>query len=483
MAAALVATNSGCASNDSHGQPTSSGGNGSPGAGAGGAGDDIAGGNGGDDADGVGGFGGGPGGVGGRNGGNGSGGAGGMSCAGETVKGETVPLDMYIMLDRSGSMLEKTGVGQGKPTKWSAVTAALDAFFTDPGSDGIGVGLQFFPVVAQNVPASCTDSQQCGDAGPCLLKTCDNIGYVVPCNVDAECGGGGHCVDLGHCTSNPGALCLPVGSDCNPGPMVDSCVKMTESICAQQDSCMAADYGNPAVEIAALGGAAAALGAAISATQPAGSTPTAPALQGAIDHASAWAAANPTHKVVAVLATDGLPTECNPQNINQIAQLAAAGQLAGISTFVIGVFADDDGVAQMNLDAIAAAGGTGNAFFITGADDVTTAFLEALHAIQGQTLTCDYQIPLPQGGSALDYGKVNVEYTPSGASMPETVPYVTTEAACDPTAGGWYYDVDPASGGVPTKILMCPATCSELTLVGGQIDIEVGCQTVIAEPK
>ncbi len=235
--------------------------------------------------------------------------------------------------------------------------------------------------------------------------------------------------------------------------------------------------------ISTLNGAAAALDSAIAAIDPEGATPTAPALQGAIDHAKTWAAANPTHKVVAVLATDGLPTECDPLDIDPIAQIAAEGVNAGVLTFVIGVFNQNDDVAQMNLDAIAASGGTTNAFFIAGAADVTQAFLDALHAIQGQTLACEYQIPQPPDGSDLDYNEVNVEYTPSGATMPETVFYVTSPDNCDPMTGGWYYDVDPAMGQIPTKILMCPETCAQLSAVGGQIDIKIGCQTIVPEPK
>src|SRR5262245_5664810 len=50
--------------------------------------------------------------------GSSSAGAGG-SCAGETQKAELVPLDMYVMLDKSGSMADSA---QGGSTKWSAVS-------------------------------------------------------------------------------------------------------------------------------------------------------------------------------------------------------------------------------------------------------------------------------------------------------------------------------------------------------------------------
>src|SRR5688500_12820532 len=66
--------------------------------------------------------------------GPGTGTGGGASCAGEKSTAELIPLDLFIMLDSSGSMDEGTGDGN---TKWEAVTEALVAFFNDPQSSSI----------------------------------------------------------------------------------------------------------------------------------------------------------------------------------------------------------------------------------------------------------------------------------------------------------------------------------------------------------
>jgi Mg-chelatase subunit ChlD len=58
-------------------------------------------------------------------------------CATESAEVELLPLDLYIMLDKSGSM---TGA------KWTAVKGALNAFAADPTMESMGVGLQFFPL-------------------------------------------------------------------------------------------------------------------------------------------------------------------------------------------------------------------------------------------------------------------------------------------------------------------------------------------------
>ena len=109
-------------------------------------------------------------------------------------------------------------------------------------------------------------------------------------------------------------------------------------------------------------------------------------------------------------------------------------------------------------------------------------FLDALNAIRGKKLACEYQVPSPPPGETLNYGELNVEHTPPGQTQPVTVLYVGDAGNCNPTAGGWYYDADPKTGGIPTKIIMCPATCGAFA-AGGQVDIRVGCKTQIAPPK
>ena len=420
--------------------------------------------------------------------GTGTGTGGTETCAGETSQAELIPLDIYLMLDSSGSMLDATGTSGNGPSKWTAVTQALSTFFGDPQSTGLGVGLQRFPLITPGVPDACTSSAQCpGQTGPCLLKVCSGMSNVAPCNTNADCAGQGtgQCVKLGECGDTlcapaNGALCGGNGQPCNA---------LTSSYCFHQDSCSGTDYATPAVEITPLGSSSAAtLDSAIASWTPNGATPTAPALTGAIQHAKSWVDQNPTHTVVVVLATDGLPTECMPQNIPIIAQIAAQGAAGaqGVRTFAIGVFstADINAGAQSNLDQIAAAGGTTKAFIIDTSQNVQQQFLAALNAIRGTKLACEYAVPKPGDAGALDYGKVNGEYTAPGASAPTTIAYVGNQASCDPSGGGWYYDADPAMGGSPTKLIMCPGTCSTFgSINGGQIDIRVGCKTVIKTPE
>ena len=287
---------------------------------------------------------------------DGAGGAGGGSwCASDIVKAQPVPLDMYIMLDQSNSMT--------KP--WPDVTAALKQFVQQPSAAGIGVGIQYFAL-----PKS----------GAC----------VESCNQDSDC-----------CPNQP------PDQACALGP----CWFNQCSGCIQQsvdDSCDAAIYAEPDVEIAPLPGVASAIVSSINAHSPYSGTPTSAALAGAIQYASAWASQNPTHIVVDVLATDGEPQECDTSLAN-IEGIAAQGLTAtpSILTFVIGV-----GSSLSALDGIAAAGGTQKAFLVDVNADIAQQFALALNQIRGG-LACTYAVPVPDSGTP-DYGEINVGYTPGG---------------------------------------------------------------------
>jgi hypothetical protein len=325
-------------------------------------------------------------------------------CAGAATKAQQLPLDMYIMLDQSASMLE-TVAGGGD--KWDAITAALKSFLVQPGLKGISIGLQFFavpPSAMPSCPMSCANDAACGNYGPCS-----------------------------------GGVCYPCG---------------TTGMVA--DSCDAADYATPDVEIAPLNGAQInSLYTSIDGHMPYSDTPTSAALQGA---------ANPGHVVIAVLATDGDPTECDPSkaHINAIAAAGVSGT-PKILTFVVGV-----GTSLSSLNGIAAAGGTTKAFIVDTNQNVNMQFLAALNTIRGAALGCQYEIPKPDGG------KVNVQYTPGGGGASEEISNYPDKAHCPATGDGWYYD-DPMA---PTQILLCPATC---TKVGGdsmgEVDVVLGCKT------
>ena len=229
-------------------------------------------------------------------------------------------------------------------------------------------------------------------------------------------------------------------------------------------SCDVNTYATPKVPIAALPGNAQALTAAFPII-PIESTPTDPALRGAVQHARSWAMGHPDHKVVVLLVTDGEPTEC-ASTIPGVTQVAADGfgGTPSIPTYVLGL-----GLSLTNLHSIAMAGGTGQAFIVD--PNSGTALAQAMNQIRGSALPCDYALPK----NTTDPRKVNIDFTPQGG-MPTRLVHVGEAAKCDPVKGGWYYD-NPQ---MPTRLIVCPQTCDTFKKdPSGRVDVILGCDIVI----
>lgn len=330
---------------------------------------------------------------------------------------------MVLVVDRSGSM--------GDDGKWAAVTAAIQAFADNPASAGIGVGLSYFPDSYSNL---------------CL-----------PCDF-----GCGICFN-GCCAIPTGQFCFS-DNDCDKGGVCDSFLCHAGG---GNGSCEAADYANLDVPLASLPGVAGLLQVSMAGTSPGGGTPTGPALKGALQHAGELAKLDPSKAVVVVLATDGEPTECQPQGIGSIAALAsaAAAAPAPVKTFVIGV-----GTSVVNLNAIAAAGGSTKAYLVDANAQAAQAFTDTLNSIRTLSIACQYAIPEVQGVIAYDLVNLTLAV---GGKLPKAVAQVKSPAAC--VSGGWYYD-NPAK---PKSIVLCPLTCEQAkSAAANEVNIVYGCETV-----
>jgi len=319
--------------------------------------------------------------------GTGSTGTGGIgsedACAAQASDTAAIPSDIFIMLDKSGSMncpaaddaCENPRMPFMPPTRWNAVTDAINTFVNAPGSAGIGVGLGFFSL----------------------------------------------------------------GTSCN-----------------------AAMYAMPNVAIAPLPGNANAITNAIAMNMPGGNTPTVPALQGAIQYANTYTRNTPGRTAAVVFVTDGLPNGCNSTiNAATMAATAAFNAMPQIKTYVIGLGA------TASLDEIALAGSGGVTHYFPATGNVAANLAAALKTISG-SVSCDYVIPT----TAVDPNKVNVEVT-VGGGMTQLVGKVANAAACG-AQGGWFYDVNPP--GVPTKITLCPQSCTPLQMTpNSRVVVQYGC--------
>jgi hypothetical protein len=412
-----------------------------------------------------------------------------IQCAAEAHKAEIVPLDLMLLVDSSGSMTGSAGMR----TKWETAQSALKSFVADPKSAGLGVGLQFFPTeknctndrdcvpTATTMDSYCKGKQVCaGPMGPGPTpRSCGNAPVIIIGPIGgSRCATGETCQTVGYC-SGTGAACTNLGQAC---PMAGGTCEAAPKACTVGGltaECEETRYEAPSVTIDSLPMAQPALTRALNRKEPTGGTPMGPAVRGVLKHLQARLQANPGRKVVLILASDGLPGGCTRNDIPSIAMDINAAFMAtpSIPTYVIGVFSQLElARAQPQLDQLAMSGGTNTAFVLTAQDDLNMRLLEALDQIRGAALACEYRIPAPMKGD-LDFGKVNVRYT--GPAGTENIPYVERMDRCDPMRGGWYYDVHPSMG-KPSRVMVCPATCTRFkTEKSSQVELVFGCATAV----
>lgn len=240
---------------------------------------------------------------------------------------------------------------------------------------------------------------------------------------------------------------------------------------------------SPIVPVGELGANRAALGAALAGLTPENVTPTHDAVRAAF----AVLRAETAESRFQILATDGRATLClgcdaacsfaeqDADDLQMIEDIRTARTVDGIRTFVIGVPGTQSfrGV----LSDMAVAGGTERAvgcssagpsychYDLTSAStDLGTGLRDALAAIGGAVLSCEYPIP-PNPDGAFDPTLVNVVVIDeSGAER--TLGRDTTRA------DGWDYSDDGSR-----IVLAGPACDAALALRDGRIDVLFGCPT------
>lgn len=238
------------------------------------------------------------------------------------------------------------------------------------------------------------------------------------------------------------------------------------------DWCLESGYSMPSAS-ASLPDSTKKLSGALNALSTGGSTPTNPALRGAIAYAKGLQSQlQGSSNVAIVLATDGEPESCENNTVPEIVGNVTAAS-ASLKTYVIGL----GDQLETSLNQFAAAGGTngGKAFLITS---TTTGIAEdlgrALGTIRAAALSCSYELPSPPPGQTLDFTRVNVVY----GTKDKRAILVKHSADCA-DALGWRYDNEAA----PNTILLCDAVCE--TVRGNtvdRVDVVLGCETSASVP-
>ncbi|MBX3191596.1 MAG: VWA domain-containing protein [Labilithrix sp.] len=184
-----------------------------------------------------------------------------------------------------------------------------------------------------------------------------------------------------------------------------------------------------------------------------------------------------------VLITDGEETCAPDQQENFVNTTVTNAAAVGIRTFVIGAPGSENNRAILSRVAFngktartptcvhaAAPTNVGDCHFdLTNAGTNLAAQLNtALDTISKQALSCDIEVPAPDGGT-LDYDAVNVIYTPSGGAA-QTIPQDGTKPCS--AVNGWQYSPDKK------QIHLCGAICDTVKAdTTGTVQVALGCAT------
>jgi hypothetical protein len=331
-----------------------------------------------------------------------------------------VPSVFYLMLDRSGSMLEDDfsftrllddllgifGLGTGvmtPPTKWDHALAALGAFVSDPDSTGIELGLNYFPEGGE----------------------CNGNGYDQPS------------VPLGVLPDNAASIMSSLSAQLpRGGTPLEGALRGATNYCLQYEQ----EHPDRAcVAVLITDGAASECDARDATTLAA---------------------------IAASAAAAGVRTYAAGMSGADFAVLDAIGQAGA-------------GDCDPNLDGFACDLTADADAFIEALNSIrdqarTQSRVEQRTEVSTQTLPCEWSIPAPPAGGIFDPARVNVQYSTPGAPARQ-IPAVALASACG-DEGGWYYD-DPAA---PGSIKACPSTC-EIIQADAEAGLQIlfGCQTVI----
>ncbi len=102
------------------------------------------------------------------------------ACAQGSATAQAVPLDMYVLFDRSGSMSDiwpfpgDCNVGGSTPSKWCYAVNALASYFASNDASGNAAALQYFPITS----GACSGSGYSSAASPTSsFRTLPSTGF------------------------------------------------------------------------------------------------------------------------------------------------------------------------------------------------------------------------------------------------------------------------------------------------------------------
>ena len=365
-----------------------------------------------------------------------TGGSGAMTCATETHPVSLSRLNLVFLLDKSGSMGDDpNGAWQNATMRWDPVVETLDAFLTDPSSNGTYASLSIMPPTPSNNASMCdVTSYETGDTS-----------IKVPLTL----------------LDDPGKqqfLSLLCDPSFPPGP-----------------SCIVPSGGTP-TRVALEGTLQYA--ASIRQQYPGGNT----VVVLLTDGEPGFGYYNPSNsQVYGLYSCDDLTNGCTANPSVSPPCTTIEGEVATVAAFIRSAPAKSVflvGVGDLSASTMdqwaSASGNPAIALQDMSASQAAAALSAALQSIRSLPSNCSVQLPMPSGGQAVNPAKVNMILNANGTSQTLGRTRDGTSATCNTTTLGWYFD-NPS---VPTQINLCPTTCNAVRQSSGSVDVVYGCATV-----
>jgi hypothetical protein len=334
------------------------------------------------------------------------------ACVAEAVPALPIALDMYLILDRSGSMSPDCNVGSATNSRWCYAINALAGFFAAPTSNGLGVALGFSP----HGTCTWTDSTH-------TAQTC--------CSVETECCRGDDDDDpevpLAELPGSYGALFSKLNEQIPNGttsPLEAALLGLTRYTTANKRSERQM------------------IGVIVTDGNPNGCNPSVPYLAGILSNHRAET--GQLTFVIGMTPENEKPTDKIKVNHEVLEQLAIAGGATPHTTHCAG------GINPCS-------------FYDVGAGE-SKAFVDALQQIQRSIVGCRFTMPTTDAG-LVDPNTFAVEWSSATEATPIRLPRLNSRDDC---GEGWYAEQG--------EFALCDKTCSLLQgNLQVRIDVLAGC--------
>jgi hypothetical protein len=329
------------------------------------------------------------------------------------------PFAIYIMLDRSSSML------QTNPTKWSTAVNAINAFALDPNSTGIHVSLQTFPA----------DTDACNGAvfsAPSLsdVSLPDTAGVISAHLADPAVQPNTFGTPLEGALRGLGAYCSAFQADAKNKQSGMKCVSVLitdgePTMCDRNLANLVAIGKNTFTN------------------------------QGVTTYAVGMQGAN--FEFLGNLALASGAKDCDLPN----------AATATFNACNVGASTDTQVPTLTLLQALE---------LVREYSTETETVVEKEMVNEIVKLDCEWGIPDPPKDQFFDKNKVNVAFSPTGAEQDKIFfGYAKSEQECGDSSEAWFYDNNDA----PTRVKACQKTCDAIKKADkGKIGIVFGCEII-----